>query len=176
VTFSRFITTESGRSPQVSVLSAVAVTVAVAGAVALFSSFLSSISQDINNIIDTRIKISIFDIDFIKSNLSFVYFYSDSIAIPPPKFCQRFFFTRNAFLWEKKEKFLPKMGVICEKRLLQGTSKPFQATLRDFFSNKSGLLWEKIQASTCRRVKFLHSSPRRATTFRTRQKTTFSNN
>ena len=57
----------------------------------------------------------------------------------------RFIFSqRNAFLREKNENFLPKTGVICEKTLLQGVLKPFRTTSRDFFSNKSRLLWEKI--------------------------------
>ena len=47
-------------------------------------------------------------------------------------------------LWEKKEKFLPKTGFFCEKTLFQGTLMQFQAPSRDFFSNKSRLLWEKI--------------------------------
>jgi hypothetical protein len=38
----------------------------------------------------------------------------------------RFIFcTKNALLREKKENFLPKTGVICEKTLLQGISKLF---------------------------------------------------
>ena len=56
-------------------------------------------------------------------------------------FC--FFCTKYAFLWEKKENFLPKTGAICEKTPLQGILKLFRTTSRDFFSNKSGLLWEK---------------------------------
>ena len=57
----------------------------------------------------------------------------------------RFIFcTRNAFLWEKKEFFLPKTGVICEKTLLQGASELFQTASREFFSTKSRLLWEKF--------------------------------
>jgi hypothetical protein len=72
----------------------------------------------------------------------FIHCFSVSILL---RINYKFFCTRNAFLWEKKENFLSKTGVFCEKKLLQGTLKLFQTASRDFFSTKSSLLWEKFK-------------------------------